>query len=98
MNKEYETNVIRPARHTVALDNREHAVFSGVEDVESFNEEQVVMITAAGAIILSGQNLHISKLNLDDGQLIVDGFIYAIEYDDVDASAGKGGVFSRLFK
>ena len=98
MNKEYEQSAIKPAKHTIALDNREHAVFTGVQDVESFNEEQVVMITSGGAIIISGQNLHISKLNLEEGQLVVDGFVYAIEYDDASPSAGKGGVFSRLFK
>jgi len=99
MNKDYEPKAIKAARHTASLDNRERAVFSGVQDVESFNDEQVVLITASGAIILSGQNLHISKLNLDDGQLVVDGFVYALEYDDSSApSGGKGGMFSRLFK
>ncbi len=98
MNKEFEQTALKEVRHNVTLDNREHAVFTGVKDVESFNEEQVVLITATGALILSGHSLHISKLNLDDGQLIVDGFIYAMEYDDSDAKTQKRGVFSRLFK
>ena len=98
MNREFEQSAIKPAKHTFSLDNREHAVFTGVQDVESFNEEQVVMITSGGAIIISGQNLHISKLSLDEGQLVVDGFVHAIEYDDVSPSGNKGGVFSRLFK
>jgi sporulation protein YabP len=98
MNREIEQSAIRSVKHTVSLDNRERAVFSGVQDVESFNDEQVVMITSSGAIILSGQNLHISKLNLEEGLLVVDGFIYAMEYDDIDSPSGKGGMLSRLFK
>ena len=45
----------------------------GVADVEAFNEEEVVLLTDMGVIVLSGEGLHIVKLNLDEGVLAVEG-------------------------
>jgi len=83
--------------HSVMVDNRERVVFTGVIDVDSFNEDEVVLATEAGGITLYGKDLHIAKLSLEDGQLVVEGSIDAIDY--LDASpARKGGMFSKLFK
>ena len=50
-------------------------------------------------IALHGIDLHISKLNLEDGQLIVEGEIIGIEYNDHDGLGGKsGGFFKKLFR
>jgi sporulation protein YabP len=66
-----------------------------VTDVDNFNDAMIVMNTSAGAMTLIGSSLHISRLNLDDGQLLVEGQIDALEYDE--RARGKGGL-SRLFK
>lgn len=84
--------------HSVMLDNRERAVFTGVEDVDSFNEEQVNLVTEAGLITLVGQDLHISRLNLDEGQLIVEGYILGMDYVENNSGEKRGGLFSRLFR
>jgi len=92
-----EKKSLRIRGHGVTLENRERAVFSGVEDVESFNEDEVVLVTEAGVIALLGQGLHISKLNLEEGQLVVDGYILALEYEQ-ERQQKQSGMFSRLFK
>ena len=81
--------------HTLTLEGRNRAVITGVTDVDNFNDTMIVMNTSAGAMTLVGSALHISKLNLDDGQLLVEGQIDALEYDE--RARGKGGL-SRLFK
>ena len=86
-----------PARpHVLTLEGREKAVVTGVEDVGSFNEQTVVLLTSAGALTLLGDGLHISRLNLQDGELLVEGRIAALEYDDRNKS-GRG-LLSRMFK
>ncbi len=87
----------RMRTHSVVLENRERAVFSGVEDVESFNEDEVILVTEAGVIALVGQGMHISKLNLDEGQLIVEGYILGVDYEQAPQQR-SGGLLSRLFK
>jgi sporulation protein YabP len=87
------TPVERP--HTLTIDGRNRATVTGVTDVDSFNDSMIVLNTSAGAMTLIGSALHISRLNLEDGQLLVEGQIDALEYDE--RARGKGGL-SRLFK
>ena len=83
--------------HTLTLESRHKAVITGVDDVDSFNEQMVVLSTAAGTLTLLGDGLHISNLNLENGQLLVEGEIAALEYDERSRSS-RGSLFSRLFR
>lgn len=82
--------------HTLALTDRSAAAITGVEDVECFNEQIVVLRTPLGALTLSGEGLNISQLNLGDGKLMVEGEITAIEYSRPPRT-GKG-FFGRLLR
>jgi sporulation protein YabP len=82
--------------HTLVLDARSRATITGVTDVDSFNDVMIVLNTSSGAMTLVGSALHISRLNLEEGQLLVEGQIDALEYDE-RAARGKGGL-GRLFK
>ena len=86
---------VRP--HGLTLEGRQKAVVTGVEEVDSFNEQMVVLATTAGTLTLLGEHLHVSRLNLEDGQLLVEGEIAALEYDD-RTRPGRSSLFSRLFR
>ncbi len=86
-----------PLSHTVVMDDRKRAVLTGVKDVASFNEQEVIMLTEEGDISLVGEGLHISHLNLDEGKLTVEGRIAGIEYGDAP-SQKRGGILSRVFR
>ncbi len=83
--------------HGLTLEGRQKAVINGVESVDSFNEQMVVLITTAGALTLLGEQLHVSRLNLEDGQVLVEGEIAALEYDE-RSRPGRGSLFSRLLR
>lgn len=83
--------------HTVVMEDRKRAVLTGVTDVASFNEQEVIMLTEEGDIQLVGEGLHISHLNLEDGKLTVEGKIASIEYGDSSPSK-RGGILSRVFR
>ena len=83
------------AHHQLTFDGRERLTVTGVEDVERFDENMIVMSTSAGTLVVSGENLHIGKLSLDGGELHVDGQIDALQYEE--QGAGRGGLLSRLF-
>ena len=59
--------------HTVMLDNRGKLVMTGTEDVSGFNEETVSVKTSCGCLVIKGENLHIDKLNLETGDVSIDG-------------------------
>lgn len=98
MNKEPAGEKRVPARaHSVTMENRSAAQLTGVTDVSSFNEQEIVMVSDQGEIALLGEGLHISQLNLEEGKVTVEGRIAALEYANAPSNK-KGGLFSRVFR
>ncbi len=94
-----DKKLVRGRSHSILMENREKATITGVQDVDSFDEGSVLLVTDLGYITLHGIDLHISKLNLEEGQLIVEGEIIGIEYSDNEGLRSKGGgFFGKLFK
>ena len=88
-------NTLPQAAHRLELIGREHLVISGVEDVERFDENGIVMTTSAGTLVVTGEELHIGKLSLDGGELHVDGRVDSVSYED--GGREGSGLFRRLF-
>ena len=53
-------------------------------------------LTEAGELRIEGNELRITKLSLDEGQVIVEGEIVALEY--AEAPVERGSLFSRMFR
>ena len=85
---------VRPTDHHLILEDRERLTVSGVEEVESFDENTIVMDTTQGVLIVRGENLHIEKLSLDGGDLKVEGTVKSLTYEEF--RRGGGGFLSRL--
>lgn len=91
-----EKRTIQDAPHNVVMEGRRKLAVSGVNDVESFNEDEVVMASSQWALIVRGADLHMEKLSVDSGDVIITGRIDALEYED--GAPASEGFFSRLFK
>lgn len=91
----YDSGLSAP--HHVVLEERKNLTVSGVEDVERFDENTIVLSTSKGTLVVTGENLHIEKLSLDGGDLKVDGDIDALAYED-SGGGRSGGFFSRLLR
>ena len=66
-NEEYRR--METAPHNVILENRERLSVSGVSEVISFDENQVVLVTSMGVMTVGGQQLHVEKLSLEMGEI-----------------------------
>lgn len=84
------------AVHRLQLEGREKLTVAGVEDVERFDDQCIVLRTGAGTLVVSGEGLHIGKLSLDGGELHVDGRVDSLAYEDGGRESG-GGFLRRLF-
>lgn len=67
--------------HTLQIDKRRHTVITGVTDVCSFHETEVVLRLDSCMMILTGQNLHVARLLLEEGKLLVDGHVDSVVYE-----------------
>ena len=82
--------------HNLILEDRKKLVVSGVEDVDSFDEQTVVAYTAVGELMIKGEGLHINKLSLETGELTLDGEIASLTYTENRSS--NGSFFSKPFR
>lgn len=80
----------------IIMESREKITVSGVNDVESFDENSIILSTQLGDLIIKGQDLKIGKLNLDSGEVLAEGEFDSFEYADYGSQ--KGGFFSKMFK
>ena len=93
----YEDGKLRgETAHHVILEGREELSVSGVEEVESFDENTIVMVTNKGTLVVRGEDLHIEKLSLDGGDLRVEGLVESLTYEDEGRE--RGGFFARLMR
>ncbi len=89
------TEMPKGRNHTIMLDSRGKLVMTGAEDVNGFNEETISVNTSCGMLIIKGEKLHIDKLNLETGDVSIDGRINALQYLSSNASRSK---LSKLFR
>ena len=74
--------------HKINILGRQTANISGVTDVIAFDEKEVVLDTEKGMLTLKGEELHMSRLSLDKGEVDMEGRIDTLQYSD---STGKRG-------
>lgn len=82
--------------HNVILEDRKRLTVSGVSDVDSFDESAVIVYTEMGTLTVKGSDLHINALNVETGDLAVEGSISSLIYSENGKT--KGSLFSRIFK
>lgn len=91
----YEESKLRgEVSHHIILEGREELSVSGVEEVESFDENTIIMVTNKGTLVVRGEDLHIEKLSLDGGDLRVEGMVDSLTYEE--ERSGRPGFFGRL--
>lgn len=82
-------------RHHILLEHRARLAVSGVEEVERFDENELVLATCQGELVIRGEGLHIEQLSLDGGELRVEGRVDAMSYERVEQ---RGGLLARLLR
>ena len=85
--------------HNLILRNRAILQVSGIVDMENFNDQTITAYTDEDSIIISGENLHIKKLNLEQGELCVTGKISSLTYTGKGKNTKENrSIFSKIFK
>ena len=85
--------------HKVELFNRERGSITGISDVVSFDENQIILDTDMGLLTLKGKNLHVSRLTLEKGEVDIDGSFDSFIYSSNESFRKSGeSLLKRLFK
>ena len=79
--------------HRLTLNERRQLSMTGVSEVVSFDETGVVLRTELGLLVIRGQDLQLKTLSLDGGQVVVEGAVESLHYED---NRPTGSWFRRL--
>ncbi len=88
-----ERAVKRP--NDLTLEGRKHLTVSGVEEVMGFDEREITMRTGEGDLIVRGEDMRISKLSVEGGDVHVHGLISELIYEE---PAPERRPWKRLFR
>lgn len=84
-------------KHNIIIENRERTAITGVLDVISFDEDIVVAETEMGVLIIKGENLHVNSLNLEKGDMKLDGTIFSMNYEEKGHNE-RTSLFGKIFR
>lgn len=85
-------------QHKMVMINRKNCSLTGVTDVIAFDDKEVILETQMGTLFIRGQNMHIKRLTLEQGEVDVEGSIDAYMYSGKKAMDQKDTLFGRLFR
>ena len=85
--------------HRLMMEDRGKMSMTGIVDVISFDEDQVVLYTDKGLLTIKGKDLCVSRLTLDKGEVDVDGQADSLVYSsNVSLRRSGESLLSRLFR
>ncbi|GAF14266.1 forespore shell protein [Bacillus sp. JCM 19046] len=84
--------------HDITLRGRKQLDITGVKQVDSFDNEEFLLETVMGYLAVRGQNLHMKNLNVEQGNVSIEGKIYDLIYVDQNQQGKPKGLFGKLFK
>jgi len=90
-----DKKIIR-SRHSIIMENRRQLTITGVVDIDNFDENTVVVFTDEGELTIKGNNLHINRIDVDSGDLLMEGEVDALYY--TENQPRKGGFLTKLFR
>lgn len=81
--------------HDLIVESRKKVTMTGINDVESFDEQTIIAQSACGEVCIRGNALKISRLSVESGDMVVEGEIDSLSYSQGRPS---GNIFSRVFR
>ncbi len=86
-------------QHRIELNNRKTLLITGVKDVHSFDEQEILLETELGILLIRGSKLHIDRLSIERGETDVDGRIDSLIYTELKGHTKNGETWlKRMFR
>ena len=90
---------INKHQHRMVVNNRKSCSLTGVIDVVAFDEGEVILETDMGVLMTKGHDLHVKRLDLEKGEVDIEGRMDSFFYSEQKNLAAKGeSFFGRLFR
>lgn len=85
--------------HRLEMVNRKTLNLTGINDVISFDMNEVLLESTQGMLLVKGKDLKVSRIELENGQADVEGEVESLTYSEVSSYAKKGqSLLKRMFQ
>lgn len=94
------SNIDGSYSHGISIAERKSIILTGVKKIESFDNEEFLMETTLGYLVIKGSELEIIKLDTYQGNVSIKGKIDSLMYlDNVNGKKNKDdSILNKLFK
>ena len=90
-----QNNSSKQGLHTLTLTDRTILTVTAVDEVVSFDDTTVTLSVSDRLLNISGKELSVTKLSLQDGEVVINGEIDAVVYFE---QTKKKSILGRLKK
>lgn len=94
----YNPKVEKVTSQEISLKNREDLEITGVQKLISLNQEEFIVDTTLGYMVVRGYNLEMKQLDIEKGILSIIGNVYLIEYQEGTKTKKNKSFVSKLFR
>lgn len=92
-------DAINNYNHGITLVERKSLIITGVKKIENFDDEEFLMETNMGFLVVKGEQLELIRLDTMQGNLSIKGLIKGLNYiEDIKTKEKETSLFNRIFK
>ena len=84
--------------HSLMLENRQNGRITGVKDIKSFDEKEILLFTQAAKLVIKGEQLHVKQLDLETGEVDLEGKVDSLTYLSKNTDNRDESLFKRMFR
>jgi len=84
--------------HSLMLENRQNGRITGVKDIKSFDEKEILLFTQAGKLVIKGEQLQVKQLDLEKGEVDLEGKVDSLTYLSKNTDNRDESLFKRMFR
>lgn len=84
--------------HSLMIKDRQGGKITGVKDVSSFDEKEILLLTGAGKLAIKGEQLHVKQLDLEKGEVDLEGKVDSLTYLSKNTDKKEEPLFKRMFR
>lgn len=88
----------KPTHHTLVLERQKGGTITGIREVISFDEKEVLLDTEEGRLSIKGGELHVKQLDLKNGELSFEGRIDSLNYLGRKKDKKEESLLKRLLR
>lgn len=90
---------LKQTNHELKLENRNKLSITGINKIDSLNSDEFLIQTNQGLLLVRGENLVMQQLDIDKGNIWIEGNVIGLEYiSETKEKKQKTSFVGKLFK